>query len=331
MTIYIITFTILLAFMLVYFRIAKHFNIIDKPNERSSHSKITIRGGGIIFPIAALLWFFFFGFQQPWFIAGLIIVSLISFLDDIMNIPNTIRSIAHLLAVSLLFWQLQLFGLPWYILLSTYIITIGWINAVNFMDGINGITALYSLVAIISFYWLSQSISFVDTDILILLGFSVIIFSWFNLRKHARVFAGDIGSVSIAFLLAWFMISLIKTTNEVGYILFFAVYAIDSVITIMFRLYKRENIFKAHRSHLYQYLCNELKWSHISVSILYSIVQLLINIIALYLINSGNMSFVLLLFIFAFLSGIYLFIRFRILRKVEQIASLASAPTGGSS
>lgn len=314
---YFLAFTILLAFFLVYMRLAKHYNIIDKPNERSSHTKLTIRGGGIVFPIAAILWFFLFEFQQTWIIVGLVLISLISFLDDLLTIPNKIRIITHLLAVSLLFWSLQLFGFPWWVLVITYVFTIGWINTFNFMDGINGITALYSLSALFSFYWLSRSISFVDNDLLVLLGFSILIFSWFNIRKRASVFAGDVGSVSMAFLLAWFMISLISSTGQVGYILFFSVYAVDSVFTILFRLFKRENIFKAHRTHLYQYLCNELKWPHVKVAVLYAVIQLGVNAVAIFLINKGLMNFSLLVSVFGLLSGIYLFIRFRVLKKIE--------------
>lgn len=321
LTNYFLAFTILLAFFLVYMRLAKHYNIIDRPNERSSHTKLTIQGSGIIFPIAAILWFFLFGFQQTWIIVGLVLIALISFLDDLMTIPNKIRIVTHLLAVSLLFGSLQLFGFPWWVLVIAYIFTIGWINTFNFMDGINGITALYSLSALFSFYWLSKSISFVDTDLLILLGFSILIFSWFNIRKRASVFAGDVGSVSMAFLLAWFMISLMSTTGQFGYILFFSVYAVDSVFTILFRLFKRENIFKAHRTHLYQFLCNELKWPHIRVSLLYAMVQLIINVMAIYLINSGVMNYVLLVSLFGVLSGIYLVIRFRVLKKMDLLTS----------
>lgn len=316
---YLISSALLFIILQIYFFFAKKYTIIDKPNERSSHSKTTFRGGGIIFPIAALLWFFLFGFQQGYIVLGVVIIALISFLDDLKPVSNRIRIAAHLLAVSLLYGQLQVFGLPWYIVVLAYILTIGWINTFNFMDGINGITPLYSLIALGSFYYLSQNISFISPDLLIVLTISVLIFSWFNVRKRARVFAGDVGSVSLAFLLACFMISLIKTTNEVGYILFFAVYAIDSVYTIVFRLFKKENIFKAHRSHLYQYLANEMNWPHLKVSVLYALAQLIINAGAVYLIEAGFMSFALLLFIFAILSGIYLLLRFQVSKKLNQL------------
>ena len=80
---YILIFLLLLAAELIYFRIADKYNIIDKPNERSSHLTIVLRGGGIIFLIGAWMWSAFFGFSYPWFLAGLTLVAGVSFVDDI--------------------------------------------------------------------------------------------------------------------------------------------------------------------------------------------------------------------------------------------------------
>jgi UDP-GlcNAc:undecaprenyl-phosphate/decaprenyl-phosphate GlcNAc-1-phosphate transferase len=317
---YIISFTILLISILAYFKIADRFNIIDKPNQRSSHSYVTIRGGGLIFSLAAILWFLIYEFAQPYIIISLISIALISFLDDLMPLSSMIRISVHLFAVSILFWQLQLFELPWYIIALAYLLIIGWINAFNFMDGINGITAIYSLVALSTFLWLVQNSTFLPIPyiekLLVLLIGSVLIFSFFNVRKKAKCFAGDIGSVGMAFLLAWFLLYLILQTGRIEYILFVVVYGIDSVITIVYRLKRRENIFQAHRSHLYQYLSNELKVPHTIVSILYGITQLLINILAIYLIDKGAMSIALFIGLLFILSAKYLLIRYYVVKRI---------------
>jgi hypothetical protein len=83
MLIYLFAFILLFALMLVYFRIADRFNIIDKPNDRSSHRHITLRGGGVVFYFGVLLWFLWSGFVYPWFFAGLTLIALISFTDDV--------------------------------------------------------------------------------------------------------------------------------------------------------------------------------------------------------------------------------------------------------
>lgn len=309
MEIYILSFFILLFFLTGYIKLADHFNIIDKPNERSSHSSVTIRGGGIVFPAATLLWFLLFGFNQPWIIFSLLLMAVVSFLDDVTSLPYGARIIAHFVAVSCLFWQTHIFGFPWYGIVLAYLFTIGWINAFNFMDGINGITPFYGFVALISFFLVNQTVNFTSENLLLLLILSVVIFSFFNARKTAKVFAGDVGSISLAFILAWLMVTLMGKTGRIEYILFFALYGIDTVITIIFRLRRKENIFKAHRTHLFQYLSNEMGMSQILVSMIYAIIQLLINVLVIGLIEINRMNFLYSLFLFAGLTLIYLLVR----------------------
>lgn len=270
--------------MLIYFRIANHYNIIDKPNERSSHHEVTIRGGGIIFPVAAFIFFIINGFQYPFFIAGLLAISLISFMDDLLTLNNKLRLAVHLIAVALLFCQWNLFVMPWYWLIIVAVLVIGILNAYNFMDGINGITGAYSLVAIATLYYINENVVvFTDKDLLLVTGLALLVFNFFNFRIKAKCFAGDIGSVSIAFILIFLVGQLIIHTGNIVYILLLLLYGLDTVTTIIFRLVKRENIFKAHRSHYFQYLVNERKVPHLFVAAGYAIVQLLFNIILILL------------------------------------------------
>lgn len=304
-------------FILLYFRIARHYNISDQPNRRSSHKTITLRGGGIIFPFAAFLWFLLFEFQQPWLIVSLLFIAMVSFLDDIKNLPSFLRLLGHIIAISVLFWQLDVMTLPWYSVIIAYIFCIGWLNAFNFMDGINGITAFYSLITLFSMLYLNQIMEFASQELMIFLIMAVLIFSFFNVRKQAKTFSGDVGSISMAFLLAAFMILLMMKTGKIEYILFFAIYGVDSVFTIIFRLINKENIFTAHRSHLYQYLCNELNRSHIFISSIYAIVQLGINILTIYLIQKNQMTILLFFLMLIILSLAYLLIRFRVKQKIK--------------
>ena len=299
-----------------YFKIANNFNIIDKPNERSSHSYITIRGGGIIFPLAALLWFLLFDFHYPLAIAGLILIAVVSFLDDLYTLSRSLRMFIQFLSVTLVLWQVSLFDLSWYYWIPFYIVFIGWINAFNFMDGINGITPFYSLVCLGTYLFISTESSFVSTDLLIILSISVLIFSFFNARKRAKAFAGDVGSVSMAFLLGWFMLSLILMTQRIEYILFFVVYGIDSFFTIFHRLIKGENIFKAHRSHLYQFLSNELKLPHVAVSAFYAGFQAIINFFAILMIRNDMMNLPIFFMFIIILSALYLGIRLRVIKMI---------------
>ena len=218
MYIYLIIAVLLTGTILLYFRVAIHFGITDKPNIRSSHTVVTIRGGGIIFPVAALTWFVISGFELPWLITGLFMIAVISFMDDVTELSPVLRIFVHFTAVTLLFLQAHLFGLPWFYIFIVYLFTIGWINAFNFMDGINGITAFYALVALGTFFVLNRTERFIPEELTVLMIISVVIFSFFNVRKKARCFAGDVGSIPMAFILAFMMISLILKTGRWEYI-----------------------------------------------------------------------------------------------------------------
>lgn len=304
---YLIIILLLFALELIYFKIADRYNIIDKPNHRSSHSSITLRGGGIIFPLAMLI-ACIVGHASIPFTVAVVLVGLISFIDDIKPLHQLPRVGSHLIAVTLVLYDLDLLHANfWFFIPLLFVLAIGWINAFNFMDGINGITVLYALVAILSFAFLYQDEAIFN--VLVIMGLACIIFGFFNVRKKAKTFAGDVGSVSMALFLAYFMIKIIFDTEQIGYVLFFSVYGIDAVITILFRIKNKENIFQPHRSHLYQYLANELKWPHVNVSIVYALIQLAINCLIIWLVSNKVMSVSMFLGILMLMSVVYLIIR----------------------
>lgn len=311
--IYIALIIILIGIELFYFKIADKYNIIDKPNSRSSHTSITLRGGGIIFPIALSIACLLGYISWP-VTLGVVLVAVVSFIDDIKPLPQLPRFVSHVLAVGLVFYELHLFYEPLWLLPIVFVLLIGWINAFNFMDGINGITVLYALAAIASFSFLP--INEASLPLLITMGLSCLAFGIFNVRKKAKTFAGDVGSISMALFLGYFMIKTIIESGQLGYILFFSIYGIDAVITIITRLLRKENIFQPHRSHLYQYLANEMGYSHILVAFIYAGFQLVINAFVVYMDVNGYLT---LLFIGGFLvllTFIYLLVRNFVIRKM---------------
>jgi len=313
---YLIIIIILFISEILYFKVADHFNIIDKPNQRSSHTQITLRGGGIIFYIAALLFFIQSNYIYPYFFLGLTLMTVISFLDDVFTLSNKVRLSIHLTSVLLLIHELDLFHLPWYFIPIAIIFIIGTINAYNFMDGINGITAAYSLAVLALMSYMNKQINFVEADLLYYTLLSVVVFAFFNFRKSAKCFAGDVGSVAIAFIVLFCLVSLIVSTQNFIYILFISVYGIDVVWTIVRRLLKKENIFQAHRSHLYQYLSNEAGINKLVVASSYGILQILVGTMVIYISNYSleiqiGFSIILLLF----LSLIYLYIKQQLIKK----------------
>jgi UDP-N-acetylmuramyl pentapeptide phosphotransferase/UDP-N-acetylglucosamine-1-phosphate transferase len=244
-----------------------------------------LRGGGIIFYFGALIYFIYSGFQYPWFFLGLTLMSLISFLDDMLTLSNKIRLLIHFGSVLLMAYQLDLFNLPWYYLLMTFIVVVGVINAYNFMDGINGITACYSIAVVSLLLIVNDQVNFVDQRLLSYSLIAVLVFSFFNFRSKAKTFAGDVGSVAIAYILLFALGALIIKTGNLIYILFLTVYGIDAVWTIIRRLSLRENIFEAHRSHLYQYLGNEAGVNKLLISFLYGLIQFIIGLSVIWMSN----------------------------------------------
>lgn len=275
---YVVIFILLACLELAYFRIADRFNIIDKPNLRSSHTSITLRGGGIIFLIGAWIYAAFFGLSYPWFLLGLTLIGGVSFVDDIRSLPDSSRLVVQFVAMFLMFYQFGILNLNgWWMVLVALIVCVGIINAYNFMDGINGITGGYSLAVLIPLIYLNKSIGFVDQAFLYVAALSVLVFCFFNFRKRAKCFAGDVGSISIAFILLFALGRLILATEDFSYIVFLAVYGADAILTICHRIQLHENLGEAHRKHAYQLMANELHIPHVAVSSLYMAIQLLVS------------------------------------------------------
>lgn len=276
--IYFIIAILLIFLELAYFRIADRFNIIDKPNLRSSHTSIVLRGGGIIFLFGTWLFWAFFGMQYSWFILGLSLIGLVSFIDDIHSLPDSVRLVAQFAAMFLMFYQCDILNWhDWWMVLIALVVCVGIINAYNFMDGINGITGGYSLAVLLPLIYLNAGEGFVSMPYLYVVGLSLLVFCVFNFRKTAKCFAGDVGSISIAFILLFALGKLIIKTGDLSYLTFLAVYGADAVLTICHRIQLHENLGEAHRKHAYQLMANELKIPHVRVSLLYMALQLVIS------------------------------------------------------
>jgi len=314
MTFFIILFIVFLVIELIYFQIAEKYNILDKPNERSSHKTLTIRGGGVIFPVCLFI-ALAFG-QVSWILAVVVgVIALISFIDDIYSLSQAPRATAQLVGSLLLFYDLNLFQVHWIFIVIALILLIGWINAFNFMDGINGISVLYTLVIIYSFSLIPANTGF--HDLFIILALACIVFAIFNLRIKAKAFLGDVGSISLAIILGYFMVhTIMNTGGNFYYLIFFSVYGVDAVITIMFRIANRENIFEPHRSHLYQFMANEIKINHLVVSAGYAAVQLIINLIFIHFIGFDNLTWLEFVISLTVIAGIYFMIRMQIVHKI---------------
>ena len=277
---YGIILVILLALEMVYFKIADQCNIIDKPNERSSHSTIVLRGGGIIFLIGVWVWSAFLGFQYPWFLVGLTLVAGVSFVDDIHSLPDSVRLVAQFTAAAMAFYQLGILHWSmWWIILLALIVYVGATNVINFMDGINGITAGYSLAVLIPLALVNMNGAFIKQSLIISTILALLVFCTFNFRPKgkAKCFAGDVGSIGIAFIMLFLLGNVIIKTGDITWLIFLLVYGVDGCLTIVHRIMLHEDLGEAHRKHAYQIMANELKIGHVKVTSLYMVMQLVIS------------------------------------------------------
>ena len=284
---YCIIAAILVAAELVYSRIADRFNIIDKPNERSSHTKVVLRGGGIIFVLGMWIYAAFFGVEMWPFLLGLTLVAGISFVDDIHSLPDSVRLVVQFVAMFLMFYQWNVLNWEsWWIVLAALILCVGITNAYIFMDGINGINGGYTLAVLLPLAWLNSRLSFVVQRLIVVALLADLVFCWFNFRPKgkAKCFAGDVGSIGMALILVFCLGRLMIATGDITWIVLFLVYGVDGVLTICHRIMLHENLGQAHRKHAYQLMANELKMSHVTVSIIYMGLQLAVSLGFIYLI-----------------------------------------------
>lgn len=298
---YAIITAILLVLELVYFKIADKCNIIDKPNERSSHSTIVLRGGGTIFPLSMLVWVALQGFHGDWgvvadylpFLIGLLLISGVSFYDDVHSLPDSVRLVAQFVAMALMFWNLDiLHWAMWWVVLIALIVFVGATNIINFMDGINGITAGYSFAVLLPLLLMNHMMGFMVESMLVVAVLGVLVFSYFNFRPRgkAKCFAGDVGSVGIAFIMLFAIGKLIFSTNDITWLAFLLVYGVDGCCTIIHRIMLHENLGEAHRKHAYQLMANEIGMSHVVVSLIYMGLQLAISLVMVYLIPNTALA-----------------------------------------
>ena len=296
--VYGIVIVILLVLELLYFKLADKFNIIDKPNERSSHSSIVLRGGGVIFSLAMVAWAVMMVVKGEWsvvveylpFLVGLLLVAGVRFWDDVKSLPDSVRLVVQFIAMALMFWSMGIMHWDmWWIVLVALVVCVGATNVINFMDGINGITAGYALAVLLPLLLLNGSIGFIAESYLVVAIIGVLVFCLFNFRPKgkAKCFAGDVGSIAIAFIMLFAIGRLVVMTQDVTYLIFLLVYGVDGCLTICHRILLHENLGEAHRKHAYQLMANELKIGHVKVSLLYMVMQLVVSLGFIYLCPSS--------------------------------------------
>ena len=267
---YITLIFILLAFEYAYFILAKRLRIVDRPHHQSSHKGVIVRGGGILFYVAFALWSLSHGLRWGGGLLGLTILAVVSFIDDIYGVSPKIRLVCQFIAIFVMFNHSGLLYNSLHVIILLAIACVGAINIYNFMDGINGMTGGYSLVVSLSFLYINAYlVHFAPPSLIWYVILSIVVFNFFNFRRRAKCFAGDVGSLSIGFIIVYFVLNLALKGHSMSWITMLSVYLVDGGMTILHRILLRENLMKPHKKHAYQIMANELKMPHLVVSGIY--------------------------------------------------------------
>ncbi|MBO4282422.1 MAG: UDP-GlcNAc--UDP-phosphate GlcNAc-1-phosphate transferase [Bacteroidales bacterium] len=278
--IYLAIAALLLAVELLYIRLAKKWNILDVPNERSSHHAGTVRGGGVVFYASCLFFFLTHHCVWPRFMLGMTLIAAVSLVDDVRSVRPNVRLLVQTIGLFLVLSQFGVFNLIGWKSFIAVLSAICILNVYNFMDGINGMTGLYTLIALLTLSYVNLFVvEFIPQDIITYVCLADLVFLCFNFRKHALCFAGDVGAVSLGVIIVYLFGRLLQySTAEISYMTFLVVYGTDAGFSVIRRLYLKQNIFQPHRVFIFHLLANEGGIPQLRVSLLYAALQLLINV-----------------------------------------------------
>lgn len=225
-------------------------------------------------------------FNIVWFLLAVTLIAGVSFVDDIRSLPDSVRLMAQFAAMVMMFYQLDILHWNmWWMVLVALVVCVGAADVINFMDGVNGITGAYALASLVPLALLNAGMGFVAQSLIYVVILADVVFCFFNFRPkgRAKCFAGDVGSIGVAYILLFLIGALILATGDITWLIFLLVYGVDGCLTIGHRIMLHENLGEAHRKHAYQLMANELGTGHVKVASFYALLQLAISLGFVYL------------------------------------------------
>lgn len=297
-----------LAFLLssIVTRCMIFFNIQDIPVERSSHKEITPRSGGVGILIGFYATVIIQGlsqipFYEDWIsliilLCSAAIMGFIGLLDDMRGSSPIFRLLIQMGTAWFLVKCLGAFQTiplpylgeinlgPWGVLISILWI-VGFTNVFNFMDGLNGMAGITTIISCI-FLSILTNINHSDFQIHLILAITTFGFLIFNFPK-AKIFLGDVGSFFLGFFFAaWSLLALRPVYGKFSIwvmpLLFF-IYIYDVIFTRIRRVLKGKSFLEAHCEHLYQ-LLSRTGWSHVKVTSIYALIFIAQGIASLFMV-----------------------------------------------
>ncbi|MTI09301.1 glycosyltransferase family 4 protein [Rhodospirillaceae bacterium RKSG073] len=281
-----------------------HKAIMDHPNERSSHTVPTPRGGGIVVTGMTLLTWCWFAYEsQNWLAFVPAIASLglaiISWLDDLIDLSAGRRLLLQLIAVFIGYYWIAETGsvtqglLPiWaeWVIFSFF--WAGFVNFYNFMDGIDGISGVETIAISLGLFLIASQLGVLSEIYIVSIYIAAIALGFLMVNWHpAKIFLGDVGSIPLGYLLGALLLHLAAKGYWVSALILPAYYLCDAGLTLTKRLLKKEKIWHAHKQHFYQQ-ATQKGFSHAKVSLAIACVNILLVGAAYYAIFEPLHSFI---------------------------------------
>ncbi len=316
--IYLYVILLLVAAEMLFLLLARRSGFVEvKYREAGADTRKPLKGAGIIFWVAALLYAIFNPSEFAWwFFGGITLVAAVGFWDDARIASTWARLILHLAAASIAFHVTGVFEeITWWNVVVAYVGFIGVLYTFKFMDDAHGMTGLYSLSVLLPLLFINHyTETLTGEDFLAYPILAASVFLVFNLGK--RSVTGDVGSLSVGFWITTALIMLITETGDWIWIGLVMVHGVDTIMTMGHRTFLRKPLLKREKLHFYQVMTNELRLDERLVSIVYTVIQLGISalLIAFYP-TMGKMIFwiMLVVLVLAYL------VKFRLLKVVKHL------------
>lgn len=304
--------------------------LFDIPNERSSHTRPTLRGGGLIIVVVCLCFYFFYttffaeNFLWQYFV-GAVLIAAISWLDDLRSVSVVWRILIHAVSACLIIQCLSeqpvVYGIaansePFKIAFygAAFLWVVWLTNAYNFMDGIDGIAGVQAVIAGLGWLCAGKILGLETTAVFGgVLGFAALGFLIFN-WSPAKVFMGDVGSAFLGYTFACLPFLALKENPRHWSSVFLTgaallwLFLFDTLITFLRRLLRRENFWRAHREHVYQQMVSS-GFAHSTVAALYGVLSVLNAALAAAALKDERLAFALFCAAVTESIGLLLFLR----------------------
>lgn len=320
----ILAMLLLLGIELAYMHIARRNGWTTQRNVRRDGHPVAVIGGGLIFYLGMVLWSLGMGIiydvEAPgaYFLIGLTMLAATSFVDDILRLPVWLRLVVQFLAASFLCFGFDPLYVHPLVALLFIVAVVGFVNGYNFMDGINGITAAYSVVVLGVLLFIDLfTVRFASGSFIAVALGSALIFGLFNFRRHALVFAGDVGSICMGFIICNLLTEYCISQGDIFGLVMVSVYAVDIFATIIRRIIEGENILRAHRKHIYERLFFIWRVPQLVISTIYALLQLGISVGYLYL-SSDVSRLIYFLGVYGLLIAVYLLVMTLTERRIRR-------------